>query len=268
MKQKNKLRNALGNRMKEFYEVRTQTKLPRRTYAIIRIDDKAFHTYTRGLDKPFDDGLMHDMNKTAIYLCNNIQGAKFAFVQSDEISIVLTDFDTLETSAWFDYEVQKITSVSASMATAKFNQMRTIRFVNNNIEKGHDIIDSIWLEKLNKLKLAEFDSRVFSISYWGEVINYFIWRQNDAKTNSVSIVADSLFSHNELMNKNNEEKKIMCLEAGVDWNALDDKYKYGRLIAKTPYDKNGTTRYKWVTSGAPLFNEDENKLILKKLLLV
>ena len=98
-------KDALSVRMKEFYEMRTRTYLPRRTYTIIRIDGKAFHTYTRGLKKPFDLGLIEDMDETAKYLCKNIQGAKMAFVQSDEISIVLTDFDTLQTDAWFDGEV-------------------------------------------------------------------------------------------------------------------------------------------------------------------
>lgn len=110
---KNKKDN-LGDRMKIFYENITRIFLPRRTYTIIRIYGKAFHTYTKGLDRPFDDKFVNDMDETACYLCKNIQGAKFAFVQSDEISILLTDFDSLTTSAWFDGNIQKMVSVKHS----------------------------------------------------------------------------------------------------------------------------------------------------------
>jgi len=95
-------KDELSIRMKEFYEVRTRTYLPRRTYTIIRLDGKAFHTYTKHLDKPFDFGFIDDINETAKYLCENIQGVKLAYVQSDEITLVLTDFDTLSTDAWFN----------------------------------------------------------------------------------------------------------------------------------------------------------------------
>ena len=169
---KNKKDN-LGDRMKIFYENITRIFLPRRTYTIIRIDGKAFHTYTKGLDRPFDDKFVNDMDETACYLCKNIQGAKFAFVQSDEISILLTDFDSLTTSAWFDGNIQKMVSVSASLATAKFNELRPN-------------------------KIALFDSRVFTISSRVEVENYFIWRQQDTTRNSISSVAQWLYSPSEL----------------------------------------------------------------------
>ena len=117
------MKDDLGNRMKD-YEQRTRIKLPRRTNTIIRMDGKAFHTYTKGLDRPFDENLMYDMNATTQFLCENIQGAKIGYVQSDEISILLTDFDKLTTDAWFDYNVQKMVSVSASLATGKFNERR------------------------------------------------------------------------------------------------------------------------------------------------
>jgi tRNA(His) 5'-end guanylyltransferase len=156
--------DSLGDRMKEFYENRTRYMLPRRTFTILRIDGKAFHSYTRGLKRPFDDKLMNDMDETAKFLCKEIQGTKLAYVQSDEISLVLTDFDDLKTDAWYDGNLSKMVSVSASLATAKFNELRP----------G---------------KLAFFDSRVFTIPYQAEVENYLIWRQNDASRNSVSAVA-------------------------------------------------------------------------------
>lgn len=207
-------KDALSVRMKEFYEKRARQYLPRRTHTIIRLDGKAFHTYTKGLNKPFDDGFIDDMDATAIYLCKNIQGVKCAYVQSDEITLLLTDFDRLETDAWFNGEVQKMTSISASLATAKFNQLRFKR--TGNIEK-----------------LAMFDSRVFTIPAREEVINCFIWRYHDCIRNSVQTVAQSLYSHKELEHKNSKDLLKMCNDKGVDWESLPNHYKYGRVAIKT-----------------------------------
>ena len=121
------MKDSIGDRMKTFYENRARTALLRRCYTIIRVDGKAFHTYCAGLKRPFDDGLMEDMDSTAMYLCKNIMGAKFAFVQSDEISILMTDFEEIGTSSWFDSDTQKVCSISASMATRAFNELRLKR---------------------------------------------------------------------------------------------------------------------------------------------
>lgn len=113
----------LDERIKEYYEDRTKTYLMRRMITIIRLDGKGFSKFTANLDKPFDKDFSDDMDETAKFLCENIQGAKFAYTQSDEISVVITDFDTLESQAWFDYNLQKMTSLAASFATAKFNEL-------------------------------------------------------------------------------------------------------------------------------------------------
>src|SRR5579871_2024133 len=104
--------DPLGERIKENYENRTRMSVPRRTYTIIRLDGKAFHTYTKGFARPFDQLLMNVMDRTAAKLCESIQGAKLAYVQSDEISILLTDFETEQTDAWYDGNIQKIASIS------------------------------------------------------------------------------------------------------------------------------------------------------------
>ena len=116
------IRDALGDRMKHNYEEVSKTRLVRRMPAIIRLDGKAFHTFTRGLDKPFDNIFVKSMQDTMKYLCENIQGCVLGYTQSDEITLVLIDYQTLQTDAWYDYEVQKMTSVSASMATLAFNR--------------------------------------------------------------------------------------------------------------------------------------------------
>lgn len=235
------MKDSLGDRMKDFYEDRTRFVLPRRTYSIIRIDGKAFHTYTKGLTRPFDDKLISDIDETACYLCKNIQGAKFGFVQSDEISILLTDFDKIETSSWFDGNIQKIVSISASMTTAKFNELRP----------G---------------KIALFDSRVFIIPSRTEVENYFIWRQKDTVRNSISSVAQSMFSHKELENKNCNEMQEMCFQKGTNWDDFSPKYKRGRLIVKNSYEKGDSIRSEWVSIDPPIFTQDRSvldSLILK-----
>ena len=123
MSDKKMKRDDLGNRMKTFYEEILKTKLIRRTPVVIRIDGKAFHTFTRGFKRPFDDVLIKNMQETAKYLCENIQGCQLAYTQSDEISLLLIDYQRFETSAWFDYEIQKMCSISASMATVAFNKI-------------------------------------------------------------------------------------------------------------------------------------------------
>ena len=228
------MKDELGDRMKMFYEARTKVKLPRKTYTIIRIDGKAFHTYTKGLNKPFDSKFTNDMDETAIYLCQNIQGAKFAFVQSDEISILLTDFEKQQTDAWFDGNVQKIVSVSASLATAKFNELRPN-------------------------KIALFDSRAFVIPAYMEVVNYFVWRQNDTVRNSLSMLARSLYSQKEINNKNIIELHELCFEKGFNWNDLEMKYKRGRMIVKVYHEKEGATT-RWISTIPPIFTQQKDYL--------
>lgn len=210
------MKDALGDRMKEQYESRTRILLPRRTYTIIRLDGKAFHTYTRGMQKPFDKDFMSVMDQTAIKLCEEIQGAKFAYVQSDEISLLLTDFDSVKCDAWFNGNVQKITSVSASIATAAFNNGM---YLNENF-------------MTNMNKVAYFDSRAFTIPDVVEVENYFIWRQKDAVRNSIQMVAQSLYSQKELNGKNLNEQQDMIWQKNQNWNNYSAREKRGGLICK------------------------------------
>lgn len=201
-------KDSIGNRMKANYEDRYRFSLTRRTPVIMRLDGRAFHTLTRGLDKPFDGTFCYSMIDTAGFLCSEIQGAKCAYVQSDEISILITDFDTLTTDAWFDYNVQKMTSVSAGMASAYF----TSRFFS---EDG----------------IAVFDSRVFNAPK-EEVCNYFIWRQMDWMKNSVQMLARAHFSHKQLHGKNQPAMHDMLHDIGINWANLPDKWKNGTFIVK------------------------------------
>lgn len=225
---------VIMQRMKENYENRAKHFLVRRTPVIIRIDGKAFHTYTKGLDKPFDEGLIRDMQNTAVYLCEQIQGAKCAYVQSDEISILVTDYDTLTTDGWFNYNQSKIESISASLATAKFNELRIMKPL---MLGEYSCTDSDIMDLQNddyKFKLGLFDSRAFNIPK-EEVANYFLARQKDAVKNSISSLAQSLYSHKEINGKNQSDMQEMCFQKGVNWNDLHWSKKRGSFIIKNTY---------------------------------
>lgn len=260
------MKDELGNRMKSHYENRTCVYLPRRTYSILRLDGKAFHTYTRGCERPFDAGLIHDMNETAIYLCKNIQGAKIGFVQSDEISILMTDFETHQTDAWFDGNIQKIVSVAASLAASKFNQLRLVR---KAIALGYNGLQSgmIAYETIQEMKLADFDARTFTIPSKTEVANMFLWRQQDTVRNSISSVAQSLYSSKELHGKNMSEQQDMIHEKGQNWNDYDPMIKRGRFIYKKEinlvtefkgieFQQKNYIRNVWVVEECPIFSQN------------
>lgn len=249
-------KSALGERMKNSYENRTKQFLTRRMPTIIRLDGKAFHTYTRGLDKPFDEGLIEDMQETTKFLCENIQGCKLGYTQSDEITLVLTDYDTIETDAWFDYNVQKVTSISASLATAKFNELRTAREACSELTESQGLSFDEY-----KPKLAFFDSRVFQIPEVEEVVNCLIWRQRDAEKNSVAMLAQSLYSHNELFKKNGSDMQEMCFQKGHNWNDLHFSKKRGSLIVRNVYPLKNTIRSKWEVVETPIFSQDRNSIL-------
>lgn len=199
-------KDSIGNRMKENYEFRSRAKLIRRIPVIIRLDGKAFHTLTRKCVKPFDENFLDTMTSTALYLCRNIQGAKCAYCQSDEISILVTDYDKLNTDAWFDYIKSKVESISSGMASAHF----TTHWCYNG-------------------DIAVFDSRAFNVPK-EEVCNYFIWRQQDWVRNSIHMYARSLYSHKELQNKNQSDMHEMIHKKGLNWADLPDEWKNGSFI--------------------------------------
>ena len=207
----------LGVRMKTFYEQIPKTKLMRRCPVAIRIDGKAFHTFTRGFQKPFDDLMVKSMQATMKYMCENIQGCVLGYTQSDEITLILVDYKKLNSSAWFDYEVQKLCSISASMATMAFN-----KFFYNMVMKetaGDEFTEGIAGIHLNAAeKGAMFDARAFNIPK-EEVTNLIYWRQVDAKRNSIQSVGQAYFSHKELDKKSSDMIQCMLFEERcVNWN--------------------------------------------------
>lgn len=228
------VKDDLGLRMKTFYEQVPKTKLMRRCPALIRIDGKAFHTFTRGFKRPFDDILIKTMQETTKYLCENIQGCVLGYTQSDEITLVLVDYKKLTSLAWFDYEVQKMCSVAASMTTMKFNQFFSEivedYFDSENEETEYDFV----LSKARD-QGAMFDARCFNIPK-EEVTNSLYWRQLDASRNSIQMVGQANFSHKELQNKScNEIKDMLMEQKNINWNDLPTYQKRGSCVVKEKY---------------------------------
>ena len=227
----------LGKRMKTYYEAIPKTSLMRRTPVAIRIDGKAFHTFTRGFEKPFDTLLVNTMQQTTKKLCENIQNCVFGYTQSDEITLILVDYKDINTAAWFDYEVQKLCSISASMATLYFN-----KFFKQSVEEFD--INSIIKEKevdnyklLNSYKRAlntgaMFDSRCFNIPK-EEVCNLIYWRQLDATRNSIQMVGQANFSHKELQGLTcNKIQDKLITETDINWNNYPTYLKRGTSCLK------------------------------------
>ena len=226
-------KDNLGDRMKHNYEEVSKTRLTRRTPVIIRLDGVAFHTFTKGFRKPFDDVLMSSMQATMKYLCENIQGCVLGYTQSDEITLVLVDYQKLESQAWFDYELQKMCSVSASMATLAFN--RYFRDEVNKITSGKSTeeMPKEWKAYFTaRDKGATFDARCFNIPV-EEVCNCVYWRQKDAERNSVNSLAQSLFPHKELQGLNISQTLLKIKEEkGIDWEDCTNTQKRGSCCIK------------------------------------
>lgn len=213
-------KDSLGDRMKT-YEGVTRNHLTRRTPVIIRVDGKAFHSFTKGFQRPFDMVLMESMWETTKYLCENIQGCKLGYVQSDEISLLLTDYDDIGTQAWFENNILKMTSISASMATLAFNNsfnVNQLKYISDN--DVNDLTVKQSMKYGSRIGTALFDSRVFNIPK-EEVCNYFIWRQQDATRNAIQMVGQSNFGHKKLQNKNcNQIQEMLFQEKGINFNDL------------------------------------------------
>lgn len=271
-----------------------RTKLTRRTPVIIRIDGKAFHTFTRGFQKPFDPVMMKCMQETMKYLCEHIQGCVLGYVQSDEISLLLTDYKRHTSAAWFDYEVMKVCSISASMATNWFNKMfNTISYIeeDNKLREYHktlfgkDTVSELTTAEMKECdasseayKLvrtydrcratgAMFDARCFNIPK-EEVTNYFYWRQLDATRNSIEMVGHANFSQKELHKKScNDIQDMLHEQKGINWNDFSVPEKRGSCCIKiqkeVTNDKGITSlRSEWIIdTNIPVFSGDGREYI-------
>ena len=225
---------TLKERMKSLQAARDY-KLDKDSYILCHIDGRAFSKMIKKrFILPFDDEFMRMMDDTAAYVCENVQGAKLAYVQSDEISIVITNFkyevgELLQGSSFFDYRLCKLQSIIASLATAKFNQLYTLRMLSVDSDKGVN-------QRINEMPLIQFDCKCWDVKTYEDMFAWFKFRQNDCIRNSKQQFAQAYCSHKDLLNKNSDEQILYCkLKTGNDWNALNGQYKYGRLVYRTTY---------------------------------
>lgn len=230
------MKDEIGDRFKNNYENIFRSYLPFRLPIILRLDGAHFHTYAKKCARPFDEVLAGALNQTAIALCKEIQGAQFAYLQSDEISILIHPYKTLQTMPWVGNNIQKMTSISAAIASATMT------------------LESI--KVFGEYKPAYFDARVFVIPE-NEVVNYFHWRQSDWKRNSLSMLANSHYSHKQLHQKSQADMHELLYQKGVNWAELLPQLKNGRCVIKEATEKDGVIRHKWVVDNSiPKFTED------------
>lgn len=225
----------------EYFRSLTDYRLVPNSYVIAFLDGRSFSKLIKNkYKKPFDDDFVSIMNEVAEYLVKNIQGAKFAYTQSDEISILITDFDTPETDAAFGYRICKLQSILAAMAASKFNQLAFLKDVEprlyskclmdceTTLYKAEDVLD-----EYKERQLVEFDCKVWSVPDYNTAFCHFLWRQNDCVRNSKQQTAQAYLSHKELLGKSADEQvDFLFGEKNIDWNSLDQGLKYGRLIYK------------------------------------
>ena len=200
------MKDELGRRIKRDYEDALRLFLPRRTYTIVRIDGRGFHQFTKELERPYSRRLADGLDQAALYVCKEMIGCRFAYGQSDEYSFLLTDFNDDE--LWFDGNVQKIVSVSASLFAAAF------------------------AKSFPSDRIAAFDSRVMVISQGSEVERYFLWRQLDASANSLNMLASTHYPHVELQGRSMQEKHDLLHEKKINWAQEPSDFKRGRVIRK------------------------------------
>lgn len=253
----------------KYYRSLSDYKLLPNTYVLVMVDGRSFSQKIKKQFKlPFDDDFINMMNETAKYVCEKVQGCKFAYTQSDEITFVLTDFDDINTGSFFGYRLEKVVSIIASLVTSKFNQLMSLYLINEERKKSETIdIEEI----LSSMKLSEFDAKAWSVPNWNDMFAYILWRQNDCIKNSKQQAARAKLSHSECNNKTaDEQADILKEKYGIDWNAYDDGKKFGRFIYKEEVTMNSEQygsfeRDKFVVHSAWVLREENGREMFEKL---
>ena len=256
----------------KYYRSLTDHRLLPNTYVFVMIDRRSFSQKIKKQFKlPFDDDFINMMNETAKYVCEKVQGCKFAYTQSDEITFVLTDFDDINTDSFFGYRLEKVISIIASLAASKFNQLMTLYIIKTKLFKI-DEYNCINVEDIiSSMKLSEFDAKAWSVPNWNDMYAYLLWRQNDCIKNSKQQAAQTWLPHKELVNKTTDEQIALLKEKhGIDWNDFDDGKKYGRFVYKETVTMNseqyGTfERDKFIVHSAWILNDENGKEKFEKL---
>lgn len=241
-----------------YYRKLSDYRLMPKTPVILFLDGKGFSKFTKKFDRPYDNQLINMMNETAKFLCENIEGCKVGYVQSDEISLFVSDFDTTDQSSWFSYRINKLCSIAASYATAKFNQLNLIHECEDKQNETH-------LDIAKKIRLAQFDCKAWNVPTMNDVFCWFLQRQIDCIRNSKQMAAQTKLSHTSLMGKNTDSQIEMLKDVfGIDWHNYSDGEKFGRFILKEKIELETATglkfnRNKWFINDGYELTEEENK---------
>jgi tRNA(His) 5'-end guanylyltransferase len=248
----------LGDRIKT-YEKAYDIYMPSRLPVIVRLDGKGFSKFTKFIkaEKPFDGSFSGIMAFTMKKVAEEIEGCVFGYTQSDEITFVIKNDQSLESTPWFGNRIQKITSVAASIASAAFNQYMAEHWPENE-----------WL------CLAYFDARTFVVPNWQEAINCLVWRQNNCTKNSVSAACyyesakkiGKKTARKEMHGLNQKQQQEMLFQhTGLNWNNYPAKFKRGVGCYKVTKEMalNGKTfmRNNWqIDQELPIFTQDPSFL--------
>ena len=238
-------------------------------YILVHVDGRSFSRMVKNkFKKPFDEDFIRMMNETAIFLCENVQGAKVAYVQSDEISLLLKK-DSPEGDIFFGGRLCKMQSIIASLATAKFNQLMTVYSLKKTAEYYEDNLYAMSFidEEITEMPLYQFDCKVWDVDTANDALAWFLFRNIDCVKNSKQQAAQTWLSHKELLNKQTDEQIALLKDVyGVDWYDFHQSQKYGRVIDKTTVEAkrempNGEiikyNRSKWVANpGVDLTNAE------------
>jgi tRNA(His) 5'-end guanylyltransferase len=257
------------------YESSYNLLIPPRTYTIVRVDGKGFSKFTKSMNKPFDEDFSEAMNYAAIELCKEFN-PDFAYTQSDEISLVFTDF-AIEAQQMFDGKIQKLCSTTAAKAAASFNKKLLMIKAEKCFQSETFDLEELKNNTYNLMRDIShgqavydtmFDSRVFIIPDFREVGNYFVWRQQDATRNSISMAAEKVVGKKAIVGKNGSQRQEMMFEKGVNWNDYKTQFKRGVVIVKEEFEMDApksptgkVMRKRWVVDeDTPIFTKNREYL--------
>ena len=253
----------------QYYRGLTDYRLLPNRDILVMLDGKNFSKLIKNnFKKPFDDDFIDMMNKTAQFLCENVQGCKFAYTQSDEISLLITDYETTETDTLFGGRLCKIQSILASLATSEFNRQFILYNIYHSDKRNIGAGDCV--DIIEKMKMAQFDCKVWVVPSQNDAFAWFLYRQLDCVKNSKQQTAQTYLPHKQLVGHNADEQIQMVAEKnGIDWYAFDNKYKYGRFVYKVKKQMTTTlpsgetieyTRNKFTPVGAWDLTTEEGKI--------
>lgn len=249
------------------YQEKSNYFLDTDKWIIVHVDGRSFSKKIKNrFEKPFDETFINAMNETAVYLCENIEGARMAYVQSDEISLLIHK-KTEKSDIFFNGRLCKLQSIIASLATCKFNKLMLSSKIIQNLYKDDGYKISDMYKDVVEQDLYQFDCKAWNVDNQNDAIAWILYRNIDCVRNSKQQSAQTYLSHSQLCNKNTDEQISMLKELkGIDWETYDIGVKYGRIICKEEvacFSENGNTlREKFVIKPGCDLTKEENRLKL------